>query len=132
MLATREALREKIAPGYSFAWHAVSIHLVAFAFVGAALAFVRDLQPVELLAVPGTFLFANAVEYAAHRWPMHHRMGPLAVLFERHTVGHHAYFRAESMHVDGTRDMRMVLFPAWAAAVALALAAPLGLVFVAA
>jgi hypothetical protein len=127
MLATREELKHKISPGYSFARHVVLIHIVVLAFVGAALAELRDLEPVELLAIPATFLFANVVEYVAHRYPMHHRMGPLAILFERHTVGHHAYFRAESMRVEGTHEMRFVLFPAWAAAVVLLISSPLGI-----
>jgi hypothetical protein len=114
MLATREALRPGISPRYSFARHVVLLHVLPLAAIAAALALLADLKPVELATVPAAFLFANLVEYVAHRGPMHHRTRPLAFLFERHTVGHHAYFRADSMRVDAPRDMRWVLFPAWA------------------
>lgn len=142
-LATRAELRPKIAARYSFARHVVLIHLFALAAIGAALAALRDLRPVELATVPASFLFANAVEYFFHRYPMHHRWPLLGFLFSRHTVHHHAYFRADSMLVEDSRDMRFVLFPALAglsvivlaglggAGLLLALGRNVGLLFVA-
>jgi hypothetical protein len=126
VLATREELRSRIETRYSFALHAVAIHLVVLAYVATALAFIRDLRLDDLWAAPATFLFANVVEYLAHRFPMHHRTRALAIIFDRHN-GHHAFFRTDTMRVDGVRDMRFVMFPAWAAAIVLALASPLGL-----
>ncbi len=113
-LATREELRPKIAASYSFKRHVVLMHIFTLAAIGGALSQLRELEPIELLAVPGTFLFANAVEYLFHRFPMHHLWPGFGLLFDRHTVHHHAYFRADSMLVQDSRDMRFVLFPVFA------------------
>ncbi len=125
-LATRAELRSKIPEGYSFARHVFWIHVFALGAIAAAIALVRDLDPDELLAVPATLVFANAVEYVFHRWPMHHDTRPLHFLFDRHTVHHHAYFRSDSMRVDEGRDMRFVLFPPLAAVAVIALDSGLG------
>ncbi|HWY23469.1 MAG TPA: hypothetical protein VNX47_01035, partial [Nevskia sp.] len=46
----------------------------------------------EWLVVPATFLFANLVEHAGHRGPMHHPRKGLGLIFERHTRQHHRFF----------------------------------------
>jgi hypothetical protein len=61
--------------------------------------------------VPVTVLIANAVEYLAHRGPMHHRRPGLQPLHTRHTGRHHRYFTAEAMHFESARDFHAVLFP---------------------
>lgn len=126
MLATRAELRPKIEASYSCARHVALIHVFALPAIVAALALLRDLRPIELVAVPATFVFANAVEYGFHRYPMHHRWPLLGFLFSRHTVTHHAYFRAEDMLVTDKRDMRYVLFPALAGLAVIALGSGVG------
>ncbi|MEZ0228912.1 MAG: sterol desaturase family protein [Planctomycetota bacterium] len=122
-LATRAELRPKIAASYSFARHVVLLHIFALGAIAGALSQLRGLQPIELVAVPATFLFANAVEYLFHRFPMHHLWPGLGFLFSRHTVHHHAYFRADAMLVGDSRDMRFVLFPVFAGLLVIALTA---------
>lgn len=126
MLATRAELRDRIEPGYSFVRHALAVHAVALTALVGPLAFLHDVEPAQLATVPLTFLLANAIEYAAHRGPMHHATPGLSALFARHTLAHHAFFRADAMGIEGPREMRYVLFPAWAGALVLLLAAPLG------
>jgi len=121
-LATRAELKPKIAASYSFARHVVLLHFITLGAIGAALASLRALEPVELATVPATFLFASFVEYFFHRYPMHHRWPLMGFLFSRHTVHHHAYFRVDSMKVEDDRDMRFVLFPAFACLLVIALA----------
>jgi hypothetical protein len=82
----------------------------ALTAIGAALAGVRAPSLLELLAVPFSFLFANAGEYFAHRGPMHHR-GRVDIVFQRHTIQHHHFFTHEAMAYEGSRDFKMVLFP---------------------
>ncbi|MBV8063039.1 MAG: hypothetical protein JOY51_05555 [Nevskia sp.] len=65
----------------------------------------------EWLTVPATFLFANLVEHAGHRGPMHHPRKGLGLVFERHTRQHHRFFTPQHMEFDGTRDYKAVLFP---------------------
>ena len=61
--------------------------------------------------MPGTFLFANFVEYRAHRGVMHQRTPPFTLVFERHTPSHHGFYTHEAMAVESPRDYYMVLFP---------------------
>lgn len=123
MLATREELRPSISPRYSFARHLVWLHLFTLGAIAGALFALRAPRLGELATVPATFVFANAIEYFFHRYPMHHRWPLFGLLFSRHTVHHHAYFRAGSMKVGDARDMRFVLFPAYASLLVIALTA---------
>ncbi len=65
----------------------------------------------SLLTVPITFLYANLVEWLAHRGPMHKRTRFLSLVFERHTLMHHNFFTHDAMRLESTRDFKMVLFP---------------------
>jgi hypothetical protein len=42
---------------------------------------------------------------------MHRRRRGLSLLFERHAQQHHRYYTHEAMTYEGTRDLKMVLFP---------------------
>lgn len=70
-----------------------------------------DIQTMEWLTIPLTFLYANLSEYLGHRGPMHHKTRLLAAIFERHTVQHHAFFTDDAMTFDTSRDFKAVLFP---------------------
>ncbi|MBI3725528.1 sterol desaturase family protein [bacterium] len=124
MLRTREDITASPLPRYSFAFHALSVHVLALGAIAGALSFVRGLEPRELAVVPAGFLFANFFEYLFHRVPMHRKTRGLGILFARHTLLHHAYFRSESMRASSTSEMRFVVFPAWAFLVMLALTSP--------
>jgi hypothetical protein len=90
---------------------------VAITFGGSSLALVAcllmldDVRPLEWLAVPATFLYANLVEYVGHRWPMHRPFPLLRLVYRRHAGQHHRYFEHDSMALEGPRDLRAVLFP---------------------
>jgi hypothetical protein len=82
--------------------------LAAMAFCASRL---HAVQWWEWLTVPVTFLFANLVEHAGHRGPMHHPRRGLSLVFERHTRQHHRFFTPQRMEFDGSRDFKAVLFP---------------------
>jgi hypothetical protein len=65
----------------------------------------------SLLTVPITFLYANFVEWVAHRGPMHAPRRFLRLVYERHALQHHSFFTREAMALESTRDFKMVLFP---------------------
>ena len=103
--------RDRIAPGYR-GW----LHLAfTFGVGGSALAWcllhLEAVRPLEWLAVPVTFLYANLAEYWGHRGPMHHPTRGLRLLYERHARQHHRFFTDETMALDELRDLRAVLFP---------------------
>jgi hypothetical protein len=91
--------------------HLAFTSLGALALIIASLALVRDPRPLELGIVPVTFVFANLVEYFAHRGPMHHRRRGLSLLHARHTLLHHRFYTHEAMACESTRDYQMILFP---------------------
>jgi hypothetical protein len=80
------------------------------ALVGSVLQ-LEAVRPLEWLAVPLTFLYANFAEYWGHRGPMHHLKRGLRLVYERHTKQHHRFFTDQAMALDGWRDLRAVLFP---------------------
>jgi hypothetical protein len=110
------AFREEYRAGHVGARYSGALHF-AFTSLGSlaviVLAATRLERPslAELLTVPATFLFANYVEYLAHKGPMHRRRRGLAILFERHTQQHHRYFTHQAMSYESARDFKMVLFP---------------------
>ena len=102
---------EHIGPRYSGRLHFAFTCAASLAVIVVALAGLRALHPLELLAVPATFLFANFVEWRGHKGPMHHRVRALSSIFQRHTLEHHRFFTGEAMSGASPRDLKMVLFP---------------------
>ena len=102
---------EYISPRYSGVAHFLFTSMVSLAVVGYCAATVRAPHLWELLTVPATFLFANFVEYRAHRGVMHHRTPPFGLVFDRHTPAHHGFYTHEAMAAESPRDYYMVLFP---------------------
>ncbi|RPI13281.1 MAG: fatty acid hydroxylase family protein [Lysobacterales bacterium] len=108
----RELYRQEHVPaGYRGGRHALFTFGLGGAVLATALVQLEAVQPVEWLAVPLTFLYANLAEYWGHRGPMHHLRRGLRLVYERHTKQHHRFFTHESMELDGPRDLRAVLFP---------------------
>ncbi|MCB1690457.1 MAG: hypothetical protein KDI33_18300 [Halioglobus sp.] len=71
----------------------------------------NNVLPLEWLAVPVTFVYANLTEYLGHKGPMHHKTRILPLPFQRHTVEHHAFFTETRTTFDNSRDFKAVLFP---------------------
>jgi hypothetical protein len=108
----RAQLRDQnISPRYSGVAHFLFTSIASLAVVIGCAATVRAPRWWELLTVPATFLFANFVEYRAHRGVMHHRTPPFSLVFERHTPSHHGFYTHEAMAAESPRDYYMVLFP---------------------
>jgi hypothetical protein len=110
--ALRARIRANVIPDrYSGRLHFAFTSTVSLTIIAAALATLHAVRPLELVAVPLTFLFANLVEYRAHRGVMHHRTRGFSLVFERHTPSHHGFFTHEVMAAESPRDYYMVLFP---------------------
>ncbi|HMB38689.1 MAG TPA: sterol desaturase family protein [Wenzhouxiangellaceae bacterium] len=108
----REQYRGQLIPdSYSGPFHFTLI----LGFVAAVLAIgafrLDNVQPLEWLAVPLTFLYANLAEYLGHRFVMHRRRPGVGMIYERHTLQHHRFFTHEAMQFDSSDDFRAVLFP---------------------
>lgn len=108
----REQYRRELIPeGYSGRLHfALILGFVALVIVIGVLQ-LEQVQPLEWLAVPLTFLYANLAEYLGHRFVMHRRRPGLGLIYERHTLQHHRFFTHQAMQFDSSDDFRAVLFP---------------------
>src|SRR5260370_40909381 len=110
--AFRGRFREsEIGRYYSGAGHFAFTSLASLALIAFALAGVRRPSLAELLTVPLTFLFANAVEYFGHKGPMHHRRRGLSLVYKRHASSHHHFYTDRAMALESPRHLKMVLFP---------------------
>jgi hypothetical protein len=108
----RAAFRERhVTPGYSGPLHLASTITVSLALATICIVMVENVKPLEWLAIPLTFAYANLSEYLGHRGPMHHRKRLLSAVFQRHSIEHHAFFTDEAPSFDSTRDYKAVLFP---------------------
>ncbi|HLK38959.1 MAG TPA: hypothetical protein VKU41_19495, partial [Polyangiaceae bacterium] len=108
------ARRDEFMRGVS-AWYRGEAHLAAtnafsIGILWLALRGVSHPTWGDLALSPVAFVFANYFEWRIHRGPLHHRTRA-AILYERHTLLHHAAFRDDAMAVRGARELRMVLFP---------------------
>ena len=108
----REAFRhERIPKRYSGALHIALTVGASTVVVVYCLLHLRNVQPMEWLTIPVTFLYANITEYFTHRVPMHHPIPGLRKVFAGHTLEHHHFFTNESMELEGIRDLAIILFP---------------------
>jgi len=103
--------RELIPDGYSGRLHFTLILGFVFAVLAIGALRLENVQPLEWLVVPLTFLYANLAEYLGHRFVMHRRRPGLGMIYERHTLQHHRFFTHEAMQFDSSDDFRAVLFP---------------------
>lgn len=71
----------------------------------------HGVRPIAWIAIPATFMLANALEYVLHRYPMHRRNWFLERMFRRHTLQHHRYFTHTSMAITSKRDLFFVMLP---------------------
>jgi hypothetical protein len=101
-------------PGWYSPWlHLAFPSLVGIGVIVACVLSVHALRPIELVAVPLTFLVLNAGEWRIHRDLLHHRTPPLTVLYDRHTPQHHMIFVTDDMAIRSTREFYLVLIPAY-------------------
>jgi len=104
--------RDSIGPQYRGLVHLCFTFSLGCVVIGVSILSLEDVRPLEWLAVPLTFLYANLAEYFGHRGPMHHPRRGLQIVYERHAGQHHRFFTDRHMALESTRDLKAVLFPA--------------------
>jgi hypothetical protein len=108
----RQQYRQQfIGPNYSGPGHFVFTAAFSLGLIAFSILQLENVQPMEWLTIPLTFLYANFSEYFGHRGPMHHPRPGLGKIFERHTRQHHVFFTSDNMQFDSPRDYKAVLFP---------------------
>lgn len=111
--ALRERWKARVPRWYSPFFHLTCNVIVVTAVVAFLLSEIahHGVKPAAWLAIPATFLLANALEYALHRYPMHRRNPWLERMFRRHTLQHHRFFTHTSMAITSKRDLFFIMFP---------------------
>ena len=115
------------------AWYSPWAHLAATVGIGLTTLFaatprLHDPSAYDFVTIPVALVFANLVEWLAHKHLMHHRRRPFTVLFDRHTPEHHRVYSYETMAIENPRELRLVLIPALGVLGIVLLAAPAALV----
>lgn len=123
--AQRQAILDQVPPNYPGRLHFVYLNLLGGGSVVACLMQVRSPVWWEWLTIPLAFLFANAAEWRLHYGPMHHSIPGLREIYQRHAKSHHVVYTHDRMGFTHPRELRWVLFPAWALPIFIALVAPL-------
>ncbi|MCB9569563.1 MAG: sterol desaturase family protein [Myxococcales bacterium] len=126
--AARRALIDAYRRGpYSPARHLGFVVVFGLSVAALSIGLLRDLQAIELLAVPLHWIVANAAEWRFHRDLLHRRTPPFQWTYDAH-IGHHRIFVDGDMAVAGPHEWWTILLPWWAiAALALALVPICGL-----
>ena len=108
----RTAFRERhISKHYSGPLHLTTTVSLSLLIASLSATMLANVTALECLTIPLTFLYANLSEYLGHKGPMHHRTRFLGLIFERHTLEHHAFFTENAMTFDTSQDFKAVLFP---------------------
>jgi hypothetical protein len=100
-----------IPPGYRGGIHAFFTFGIGSLALLACLWQLEGVQTREWLVVPLAVLYANLVEYMAHRFPMHRPWPGLSLVYRRHAGQHHRFFTHAAMPLEHWQDLRAVLFP---------------------
>lgn len=114
---------DHLTAGYSPAGHALRTFVLAAGIGGLGLYLARRATALDWLFLPAFFLAANFIEWAFHRGPMHHPMGP-RILYKNHVLVHHRAFEHDDMPVADLRELELVMMPWYTMLLLFALASP--------
>jgi sterol desaturase/sphingolipid hydroxylase (fatty acid hydroxylase superfamily) len=84
------------------------------AVIAACVACLEGPALSDMAIVPVMWIASIAVEWRFHRDWLHKRVPPLQILYDKHTVSHHAIYIEGAMAIGSPRDFRSILFPAYA------------------
>jgi hypothetical protein len=109
-LAKRDEFMKDVPARYRGQVHFALTNVFSIGILWLALRGVSRPTWLDLGFAPIAFVFANYFEWRLHRGPLHHRTRA-SILYERHTLIHHAAFHDDAMAVRNLRELRFVLFP---------------------
>jgi hypothetical protein len=132
--ASREQLRAELLfriPRWYSPWPHLAFPAVAGIAISAfALSRIGNLRGWQLAFAPLLLLIGNIAEWHTHRDILHRRTWPIEVLYTRHTLQHHAVYRADDMFIRDWRELKLVLLPAYGVLALLAVTSPATIVLV--
>ena len=99
-----------IPADYSVKKHIATTAAIAGAILAGAVVLATSARPIDWLLLPTFWLVANFIEWAFHRYPMHRPLTP-RLLYKNHAQLHHLAFTEETMPVEETRELNLVMMP---------------------
>lgn len=111
------------------AWYRPWLHLAVPSFLGAAVmatALSQLSRPtaLDLLAVPITLLVSFGFEWQAHKNVLHQPAPLLGLIYRRHEHMHHVIYTHEDMAMRSSRELWLILMPAYAIVLVFLMVAP--------
>ncbi len=103
--------RENRSPNYNGYLHLGFSLSVALSIIVYCAFNLEQVSIWEWLTIPVTFIYANLVEYVAHRFPMHRPFKWIKIIYQRHSCQHHRFFTHQAMAFKDSKDFCVVLFP---------------------
>ena len=122
--------RNRHLEGFTLGGHLVRTGLVCGLALAGSIYLSLQAEPMDWLLLPLFILFANFVEWAFHRYPMHR---PFSVppgarlLYRNHTLIHHRAFLHNTMPVNDAREFGLILMPWYTMLLVQALGLPVAL-----
>jgi hypothetical protein len=95
---------------YSARRHIFTTVLIASGIATIALYVARRAAPIDWILVPSFFVLANFVEWVVHKNPMHRPLPP-RILYKNHTLVHHRAFLHETLPINNTRELGLIMMP---------------------
>src|SRR3954463_7338648 len=118
---------EQIPADYSPGWHAARTFVLATAIGGLGFVMARNARPIDWLFLPAFFVAANFIEWAFHKGPMHHLVGP-RIFYKNHTLVHHRSFLHTHMQVEDMRELNLIMMPWYTMLILFGIASPIAIV----
>jgi sterol desaturase/sphingolipid hydroxylase (fatty acid hydroxylase superfamily) len=111
-----EAYREQYRAQHIPAWYRGELHVLWTAAcvlgpIGYCASQLRNLRALELLTIPGTFVFGSLFVWALHKYVLHRPQPGLRQAYVIHTLQHHRFYTYEHGEPAGRRDFYITLFP---------------------
>jgi len=86
----------------------------------------RRAAAIDWLLLPAFFIVANAIEWGFHKNPMHRPMPP-RILYKNHSLVHHRAFHHDSMPIEATSELGLIMMPWYTMLGLFILASPIAL-----
>lgn len=109
----RQQYRAAVSPHYNPWLHGGFVLGYGVLCIALLAGTLEQVRPLEWLTLPLGLVFFNLCIYVVHRWLGHHKQAFARLFYKRHTGDHHSFFVPGQMTYEGSRDWRVILFPAW-------------------
>jgi len=123
--AFRARVVAEVPAGYSPTLHVAVPAAIGLGLAAVGASMLERVRWWEWLVVPIVWVASNATEWRAHKGLLHKRTPPLGALYDRHTPVHHRFFTEDRMAIRSSRELILVLLPAWGIGAIAAVVAPI-------